>query len=127
VLRELLFVQSGFFVNTSRIQPNILNVESGRLKMANSKHNAVGIMLGVISECFVIDETMVGPSQAPYPVHKVTIIPFAQEMRRDTSLWGQVFGFTAISGSVSNLGFSFSSRKKADFNPSKCLRHAFYF
>jgi hypothetical protein len=103
----------------SRIDPAKLIVESGCIKVSKTKHNAVGVMLGVVSECFIVEETMAGPASAPYPVHKITIVPFAQEIRRDTSVWGLLLGFRSISGAVSTQGFSFSSRKKADTNQSK--------
>lgn len=112
VLQGLLFVRSGCFVNTSRVNPSVLSVESRRLKIAGANINAVGIMLGVATECFLVDECLSGSANAPYPVHKVTIVPFAQEMRRDTSLWGQLFGFHLVTGSVSNLGISFSTRRQ---------------
>lgn len=82
------------------------------MKIAGTTNYAVGIMLGVITECFLIEQAMAGSQNAPYPVHKVTIIPFAQEMRRDTSLWGQLFDFHVVTGSVSGYGFSFLSRKQ---------------
>jgi hypothetical protein len=119
MLRGLLFVQSGSFVNTSRINPAKLIVESGRMKISGTKHNAVGVMLGVVSDCFIIEEMMAGSIMSPYPVHKITIVPFTQEIRRDTSVWGLLFGFRTIAGAVSTQGFSFSTRKKADHNQSK--------
>jgi len=68
-------------------------------------------MLGMATESFLIKEGVGGPSNAPYPIHKVTIVPFAQEMLRDVSLWGQVFGFRRICGTVSANGISFSTRR----------------
>lgn len=69
-------------------------------------------MIGVTTECFIVSEGSAGSLSAPYPVHKITIVPFAQEMRRDTSLWGQLFGFQVVSGTVSNFGISFLTRKQ---------------
>jgi hypothetical protein len=69
-------------------------------------------MLGVVTECFLIEESFMGSTA----VHKITIAPFAQEMRRDTSLWGQLFGFRIISGSMSSMGFSFLTRRKTSGN-----------
>jgi len=70
-------------------------------------------MLGVVTECFLVAEGISGSPNASYPVHKVTIVPFAQEMRRDTSVWGEVLGFHVIAGAMSPLGFSFFTKKKA--------------
>jgi len=77
------------------------------MKIAGTNNMAVGIMLGLVSECFIIDEGYSGSSLKPYPVHKISIVPFVQEMCRDTSLWGQLFDFEVITGSVSNLSISF--------------------
>jgi hypothetical protein len=45
--------------------------------MAKSKETAVGIMLGMATESFLIKEGVGGPSNAPYPIHKVTIAHLA--------------------------------------------------
>ena len=109
LIQGLVFNRSGFFVNTSRIDPKILRVDSRMLKMADSNEFAIGIMLGVVTECFLIAEGALGQH---HTVHKISIAPFAQEMRRDTSLWGEVLGFDSIIGSVSEEGLSFSTRAK---------------
>jgi hypothetical protein len=68
-------------------------------------------MLGVVTECAIIQ---VGYLVAPrYPVHKISIAPFAQEMRRDSSCWGAVLGFRTIIGPVSSFGISFSTRPES--------------
>jgi hypothetical protein len=121
LLCGLKFVRSGCFVNMSRVNPRELVAESDRVRFANTKLNAVGIMLGVVSECFIVEEAMVGTSFSSYAVHKITIVPFAQEMRRDTSVWGHVLGFHTITGPVTSDGISFSTRKKADGNQSERL------
>jgi hypothetical protein len=84
------------------------------MKLASTKQLAVGIMLGLVTESAIIGEASGGPTNAPYPIRRLTIAPFAQEMRRDTSLWVLLFGFRVITGTVSNNGISFNSRKKAD-------------
>ena len=83
------------------------------MSFAGTTKHAIGVMLGVVTECFLIEEGVSGAPNASYPVHKVTIVPFAQEMRRDTSVWGEVLGFHVISGATSPLGFSFFTKKKA--------------
>src|SRR6202041_2096229 len=71
----------------------------------------VCIMLGTATESMLFQECPL-----PYPVHKITIAPFKQEMRRDTSLWGLLFGFSIMAGSISDLGFSFLTRRKDAFH-----------
>lgn len=111
-------MNAGCFVNTSRIHPNKLVVEASRLKIHATNENAVGIMLGVVTECFVVKDGSGGNPQSPSTIHKVSIVPFAQEMRRDTSLWGQLFDFHVVSGPVSAVGITFSTRSKG--SGSRC-------
>src|ERR1700677_255175 len=111
ILQGLLFKRSGFFVNTARVHPDMLAVEGHRLKIAGTNHNAVCIMIGVTTESFLVEEGTV-----PYPVHKVTIVPFVQEMRRDTALWGQLFKFNLITASVSANGLSFLTQKQEGYS-----------
>lgn len=117
-MKGLVFEKSGFFVNTSRIHPNVLTVESRRLKIAGTNNYAVGIMLGVATECFLVNESTAGSQFASYPVRKITIVPFAQEMRRDTSLWGKLFSFRVVTGSVSSFGISFLTRRQRNYYTS---------
>jgi hypothetical protein len=97
------------------VNPDVLVVEAGTMKMAGTKSMAVGIMLGVVSECFIAEAVMAGSSLSPYAVHRVSIVPFPQEMRHDTSVWGKVFQFFDMVGPVNNsIGISFSTRKRSD-------------
>jgi hypothetical protein len=110
--KGLRFVKSGCFVNTSRVDPNLLKNDGQRLKVAGTSHMAVGIMLGVATECFLVETGTGGSPSNPYPVHTISIVPFTQEFRRDTSLWGKLLGFSVASASVSGMGLSFSTRKQ---------------
>jgi len=122
LLRGLMFVQSGRHVNTSRIDPVQLFVDGesdapgqtaiGVMKVKDSKEVAVGIMLGMCTECALVEYLLIGGNLSPMMIHRITIAPFKQEMRRDTSVWGWLFEFDVIPGSVSDLGFSFSTRTK---------------
>jgi hypothetical protein len=111
-LKGLLFVRSGYFVNTARIDPSFLSATNRRLTIKDTTTNAVGIMIGITTECNLVEPGNGGPAAAPYPVHKVSIAPFKQEMRRDTSCWGRVFGFRRITGPITENGISFSTRKE---------------
>jgi hypothetical protein len=115
IMQGLGFTRSGFFVNTACIDPTLLLVDNSRMmRLADTRQLAIGIMLGVITECNIINEFTGGSSSSPYTLRKVTIAPFAQEMRRDTSVWGKVLGFQSIVGQVSALGISFSTRRKSE-------------
>ena len=88
------------------------------LKIAASNEVAVCVMLGVVTECYLIAECAV---KSRY-THKISIAPFPQEMRRDTSLWGQLFEFSTISGPVSENGISFSTRFKTPGTTSGAVK-----
>jgi hypothetical protein len=106
-----MFKKSNYFVNTARVDPNVLAVDGfNQLKIAGTNTNAICIMLGVVTECFLVDDAKV--ISQPYPARKITIVPFAQEMQRDTSLWGQLFNFHVITTSVSGQGMSFLTKRQ---------------
>jgi hypothetical protein len=117
-----MFVRSGRHVNTSRIDPAELFVDGeseasgqiaiGVMKVIDSKQVAIGIMLGMSTECALVEHQLIGGNVSPIMIRRITIAPFKQEMRRDTSVWGRLFEFDVIPGSVSDLGFSFSTRTK---------------
>ena len=78
-LKALLFVKSGYYVNTARIDPALLVVENSRLRVRDKKSLAICIMTGTLTECFIVDSSEAGPRHAPYPIHKVTIAPLDQD------------------------------------------------
>jgi hypothetical protein len=98
----------------SCIKPSKLKVDAGRVKLKGNENFAVGIMLGVVTEYALIEDMVLGPPISPYIVHKVSIIPFTQEMWHDTSVWGRLFNFNVIAGAISDMGISFSTRKKME-------------
>ena len=109
-VRALLFVRSGQFVNTARVNPALLVVENSRLRLRDKKVLAICIMTGTLTESFVVESCDAGPRHAPYPIHKVTIAPLEQDWRRDASVWGMLFDFHVIVGMLSEYGFGFATR-----------------
>lgn len=105
-----MFTKSGSYVNTARIDPGILGVDNNRLRVADTKGLARCIMTGTVTESYLIASAESGPRYSPYAVHKVTIAPFEQDFRRDTSVWGLMFDFHVIAGMISPAGFSFTTR-----------------
>jgi hypothetical protein len=87
-LKALLFVKSGQYINTARVDPALLVVENSRLRIRDKKSLAICIMTGTLTESFIIDSCEAGPRSSPYPIHKVTIAPLEQDWRRDISVWG---------------------------------------
>jgi hypothetical protein len=109
-LKALTFVQANQYINTARIDPTLLYVENSRLRIKDKKCLAICVMTGTLTESCLIGSSDAGPRHSPYPIHKVTIAPLEQEMRRDASLWGLLFDFRVITGSMSPAGFSFATR-----------------
>ncbi|KAH9959883.1 hypothetical protein BGW80DRAFT_1256361 [Lactifluus volemus] len=110
VIRVLQFVQSGPYVNTARVDPSVLCVVGNRLCVAETKSMALCVMTGTVTESFLIDSVETGPPNSPYVVHKVTIVPFEQDLRCDTATWGLLFDFNVIYGTISPSGFGFTTR-----------------
>jgi hypothetical protein len=109
-LKALLFVKSGYYVNTARVDPALLVVEGSRLRVRDKKSLANCIMTGTLTESFIVESCEAGPRHAPYPVHKVTIAPLDQDWRHDVSVWGLLFNFRVISGLLTEAGFGFATR-----------------
>jgi hypothetical protein len=111
ILDALQFVKSKSYVNTARVDPALLRVVSGRLRVVDTNAIALCLMVGTVTESFLIKPCIPG-RYSTSPVHKITIAPFEQEFRRDTSLWGLLFDFHVISGTISTEGFGFASRRE---------------
>jgi hypothetical protein len=92
------------------VDPKHLYADNHRLKNADGKTLTIGIMTGTTTESFLLSPCEGGPRHSPWNMHKITIAPFTQEMRRDTSLWGLVLDFHIIAGLTTSLGFTFSTR-----------------
>lgn len=67
-------------------------------------------MTGTVTESFLVASAEAGPRHSPYAIHKLSIAPFEQDFRRDTSTWGLLFDFHVITGMISPAGFGFASR-----------------
>jgi hypothetical protein len=67
-------------------------------------------MTGTLTESYLIGSSEAGPRHSPYSIHKVTIAPLEQDMRRDASVWGLLFDFRVITGMMSPAGFGFATR-----------------
>ena len=78
-LKALLFVKSGQYINTARIDPALLVVENSHLRVCEKNTMAICIMSGTLMESFVIESCEAGPCHLPYSIIKVTIVPFEQE------------------------------------------------
>ena len=109
-LKALMFCQSGQYINTARIDPALLYVENSRLRIKDKKSLAVCVMTGTCTESYLVGSSEAGPRHSPYSIHKITVAPLEQEMRRDASVWGKLFDFHTITGMMSPAGFGFATR-----------------
>ena len=109
-LKALTFCRSNQYINTARINPALLYVENSRLRIKDKKYLAICVMSGTLTESFLIASSEAGPRHSPYSIHKVTVAPMEQEMRRDASVWGMLFDFHVITGMMSPAGFAFTTR-----------------
>lgn len=114
-------------MNTARIDPEYLCVVGSRMRVVGKRDTkpsmAFGVMTGTVTESFLFVPAESGTSHATYTNHKLTIAPFEQDFRRDTAVWGQLFGFHVISGSISPAGFSFTTRAEGrgdSWRPREC-------
>ena len=69
-------------------------------------------MTGIITECAVISDGCTGGPDNEKVVHKVSIAPFRQEFRHDTTMWGRVLNFNSLSCGISTEGISFTTRPR---------------
>jgi hypothetical protein len=86
LVRALLFTRSGFFVNSACLPPDEFVEEGGHLKLKEPSSTTVCLMMGVITECSIISESLAGAPDNAKAVHKVCITPFRQDFRHDTTL-----------------------------------------
>ena len=112
MVRALLFTKSGYFVNPARASPDVFIAEAGRLKLKEPSSVAVCIMTGIITECAIISEGYTGGPDSEKTVHKVSIAPFRQEFRCDTTMWGRILNFDSLSCGISTEGVSFTTRPR---------------
>jgi hypothetical protein len=112
LIRALLFTKSGIFVNPARASPDVFIAEYGRLKLKEPVSVAVCIMTGIVTDCAIISEACAGGPDNEKSVHKISLAPFRQEFRRDTTMWGKILNFDNISCAISTEGLSFSTKPK---------------
>ncbi|KAH9953321.1 hypothetical protein BGW80DRAFT_1259375 [Lactifluus volemus] len=100
-------LRTPFAAKCNGLGPETVN---NHLRIAETKSMALCVMTGTVTESYLMSSLEAGPPNSPYAIHKVTIAPFEQDFRRDTSTWGLLFGFVVICGSISPAGFGFTTR-----------------
>ena len=109
IARALRFDSYSSFINCARVSPSILKFDENKVKIAASGQVAIGIAIGLVTDCSVVKPALSGHPRFPYLARSITISGFEQEMRREMSVWGEVIGFDTIPGSFSPMGLKFSS------------------
>lgn len=84
----------------------------GRLKLKEPSSVAVCVMTGIVTDCAIISDGCTGGPDNEKAVHKISIAPFRQEFRRDTTMWGKVLNFDNISCAISAEGLSFTTKPR---------------
>lgn len=112
LLRALLFTKAGIFVNPARAAPDVFVAEGGRLKLKDPSSVAVCIMTGIVTDCAIVSEGCTGSPDNEKTVHKISIAPFRQEFRRDTTMWGKILNFDSLSCGISTEGLSFTTKPR---------------
>ena len=110
VTHGLCFDSYNLFINCTWVCPSILKFNEYKVKIAASGQLAIGITIGLVTECCVVKSAYSGHPRFQYLAHSITISGFGQEMRHEMSAWGQVIGFDTIPGFLSPMGLKFSSR-----------------
>ncbi|KAF8874597.1 hypothetical protein BD779DRAFT_1678665 [Infundibulicybe gibba] len=100
----------------ARIDPKqlALSADKRRIVMAGGGDiNAIGIMSGRISACDVVNAyTSVSRDGGSYSLRRVILSPWAQELCRETSMWGLKLGFKTIISKTAYSGSSAPSTPK---------------
>ena len=99
------------FVNPAQAAPDVFFAEHGWLKLKDPASVAVCIMTGIVTDCAIISEGFTSPDNEKV-VHKISIAPFHQEFRWDTTMWGKILNFDNISCVVSTEGLSFTTKPR---------------
>ena len=126
LIRALLFTKSGMFVNPARVSPDVFVAEFGRLKLQELSSVAVCIMTGIVTDCAIVSDGYTGGPDNEKTVHKISLAPFRQEFRRDTTMWGKILNFDSLSCAISTEGLSFTTKPRtlsAPVFPSSCMSH----
>jgi hypothetical protein len=112
LIRALLFDKSGIYVNPARVTPDVFATEYGCLKLKEPSSVAVCIMMGIVTDCAIISEGYTGGPDNEKTVHKISLAPFRQEFRRDTTMWGRILNFDSLSCAISTEGLSFTTKPR---------------
>ena len=92
--------------------PEVFVAELGRLKLKETSSIAVCVMTGIVTDCAIVSEGWTGGPDNERAVHKISIAPFRQEFRRDTTMWGKILNFDNISWAISTEGISFTTKPR---------------
>ncbi|KAG6850006.1 hypothetical protein H0H93_002624 [Arthromyces matolae] len=110
IIAGFLFVRHAIYMNPARIDVGLLcSSPARRLAFAGEGPFCICIMIGIVSECYLIDALDVGTESYPKPrQHRISIIPTQQEERRAISAMCSGLNFAGNpKGFYSYYGMSF--------------------
>ena len=99
-------------MNLAQVNPKHVYVDERCIKNVDGKKLSIGVMTGTVTESFLFMRVEGGPDSGPWILHRITIAPFTQDIRWETSLWGLLLGFKLIRGLTGPYGFSFTMQGK---------------
>ncbi|KAG6876779.1 hypothetical protein C0992_011797 [Termitomyces sp. T32_za158] len=109
----LLFVQHGFYINPSRIDPALLEKKDQRLALIGGGSFCTLITCGVVTTSHLNQTDVEAGSVSHYKQHRVTTALFHQDGYRAVSLIATVLGYRSNpKGTFSSLGLSFITKAK---------------
>ncbi|KAG6835062.1 hypothetical protein H0H93_005201, partial [Arthromyces matolae] len=116
LLKGLLFVQHGFYVNLCRLDLDLLRSYEGRIAIKSQGAFCHCITVGVVTKCFLNGEGMNSSSNKEYPIlqRRLYIAQFEQEALREMSAIHHVLRQkSSMKGTYSSIrGLGFVTRKK---------------
>lgn len=128
IMAGLSFTQHGNFVNTARIDPELLYPDTTKSYYATegAKEPPIFIMLGCVVASYLAADCMDFNRMA---THGLALAPFAQEIRRDISVWGQILGFRTATGTIDKTtgGLVFMTRPIGWGSNNKSERESAFF
>ena len=102
-------------MNLSRVDPSTLTAADNRVCDKTTRKTVACVMTGFVSN-WDLDTAMERPNsrnpEQPLRVHQVTIVPFTQFFRREMAVWGEILGFTRITGTIFVEGMGFTTRSE---------------
>ncbi|KAF9455485.1 hypothetical protein BDZ94DRAFT_1278071, partial [Collybia nuda] len=102
------FTTYGQFIYIPRADPNLLVLEGRKLRLSSRPGPAICLMPGLVTQSHLINSLIIGRPGFKFSAHGLTIACFQQELRRESSVWGEKLKLDPVfCGNVGPFGMSF--------------------